>query len=133
MALLPKPLGDFQRINLEFLPPRHLIARLMELPVMATTEGDSELITDFHTQSSRLRKTQVMRVGRLTCADQAGLRRNKLQMRFVAKPLWLGNAQNTFVNWTWEEVGCRWRKRWGSRRRLIYSAAVVSEVLAYWS
>jgi hypothetical protein len=71
--LLPKSLGDLQRIDFEILPPGNFIAGLMQLPMMATAEGNGELVADFKTQGSRLGKPQVVRVARLPAADQAGL------------------------------------------------------------
>jgi len=73
MRLFPKPLGDLQRLDVEILPPGDFIAGLMQLPMMTTAEWDSELVTDFETQGSGLRKAEVMRVARLSAADEAGL------------------------------------------------------------
>ena len=47
MGLLPKILGDFQRVDVEILPPRNLITSLMQLSVMAAAERHGELIADF--------------------------------------------------------------------------------------
>ena len=73
MALLPKSLGDLERFDFEILPPSHFIAGLMQLPVMTPAERDSELVADFEAEGSRLGKPQVMRIGGLTAADEAGL------------------------------------------------------------
>ena len=72
--LFPQPLGDHQRVDVDRLPPSHLIASQMKLPMMTAAERDGELVADFETQGSRLRKPQVMRIGRLPAANQAGLR-----------------------------------------------------------
>src|SRR5665213_407500 len=72
VSLFPESLGDFQRFDLEISPPCHLIAGLMQLTMMTATERDGELVTDFETQRSRLSKSQVMRIGRLTAANEAG-------------------------------------------------------------
>ena len=45
----------------------------MQLPVMAAAEGHSEFIAHFKPQGSGLSEPQVMRIGRLPAADQAGL------------------------------------------------------------
>src|SRR5476651_2000081 len=50
MRLLPKPLGDFEGIYLQILPPGHFIAGLMKLPMMTAAERHGELIADFETQ-----------------------------------------------------------------------------------
>jgi hypothetical protein len=39
VRLLPKSLGDLERVDIEILPPGHLIAGLMQLPVMTTAGG----------------------------------------------------------------------------------------------
>ena len=72
-ALLPKPLGNRQGIDVEALPPGHLIAGLMQLPMMTAAEGDGELVADFETQRSGLGTPQMMWIGWLPAADQAGL------------------------------------------------------------
>ena len=41
--------------------------------MMNTAEGYGELVADFEAQGSRLGKPQVMRIGRLPAADEAGL------------------------------------------------------------
>ena len=73
MGLFPKMLRRFQRIDLQVLPPRLLVASLMHLSMMPPTERHSEFITDLKTDRPRLRKTQMMRIGRLPPADQTRL------------------------------------------------------------
>jgi hypothetical protein len=77
----------------------------MQLPMTTAAERYGELVADFETQGSGLRKPQVMRIGRLPAADQAGLRGHKSQMGFVAKTLWLGNGQNALIDLRWDEAG----------------------------
>jgi len=45
----------------------------MNLPVMAAAKRNGEFIADVKAECLRLRKTQVVRVGRLTSADKARL------------------------------------------------------------
>ena len=71
------------------LPPGHFIAGLMQLPMMAAAERHRELIADFEAEGSRLRKPQVMRIGRLTSANEAWLRGNKPQMRLCHEVVWV--------------------------------------------
>ena len=73
VRLLPKPLGHWQCIDFQTLPPGHFIAGLIHLPVMTAAERYGELVADFETQRSGLRKPQMMRIGWLPAADQAGL------------------------------------------------------------
>jgi hypothetical protein len=73
MRLFPKRPGDRQRLDLEVCPPGHLVARLMQLPVMSTAERDRELIADFEPNGSRLGKAQMMRIAGLPSTDQTRL------------------------------------------------------------
>ena len=63
MALLPKTASDVESIDLPILPPRLLVASLMQLPMMSTAEWHGELITDLKTDRSRLRKTKMVGIG----------------------------------------------------------------------
>jgi hypothetical protein len=49
------------------------VTSLMQLPMMTAAERDGELITHLETNGSRLRKPQVMRIGRLSATDETGL------------------------------------------------------------
>ena len=70
---MPKAPGDLQRFDLEVFPPGHLIAGLMQLPVMTAAEGHGELVADFEADGSGLGKPQVMRIAGLPAADETGL------------------------------------------------------------
>jgi hypothetical protein len=58
----------------------------MQLPVVTAAERHRELIADFDPQCSWLGKAQVMWVGRMTAADNAGLGGYEPQMGFVPAP-----------------------------------------------
>ena len=73
MRLLPEPSSDLHRLDFQILPPGYFVADLMQLPVMAAAERDGELVADFEADGSGLCKAQVMRVGGLPSADEAGL------------------------------------------------------------
>ena len=73
MALLPKTSSDLKSIDLQVLPPRLLVASLMHLSMMPTAERHGELITNLKTDCPRLRKAQMMRIGRLPPTDKAWL------------------------------------------------------------
>ena len=70
----------------------------MQLPMMTAAERDGELVADFEAERSGLRKPQVMRIGRLPAADEAGLRGDELQMGLVTQPLGLGDGQKALVD-----------------------------------
>ena len=101
MRLLPESLGDFERLDVELLPPGGFVAGLVQLPVMAAAEGHGELIAHLQPDGSGLGEAQVMRVRRLPATDEAGLRSDKLQMRLVAQPLGLGKCERTLVDPCW--------------------------------
>ena len=73
MGLFPKTSGDWQRFDLEVLPPGHLIAGLMQLPVMTAAQRNGELVADFKADGSGLGEPQVMRIAGLPAADETGL------------------------------------------------------------
>ncbi len=77
----------------------------MQLPMMTAAERHGELVADFETERSGLGKPQVMRIGRLPAADQAGLRGNEPQMGFVTQPLGLGDGEKALVDLRWDEAG----------------------------
>lgn len=70
----------------------------MQLPVMPTAKRDRELITHLETNGSRLRKPQVMRIGRLPAADETRLRRNEFQVCLVAQSFGFGNRKLALVD-----------------------------------
>ncbi len=78
MGLLPKSFGDVECFDLEALPPGHLIAGLMQLPVMTAAERNGELVADFKADRSWLGKPQVMRVAGLPPAYETGLLRRRI-------------------------------------------------------
>ena len=73
--------------------------------MMPAAERHGKLVADFETERSGLRKPQMMRIGRLPAANQAGLRGHKSQMRFVAKTPGLGDSENALINLPWDEAG----------------------------
>ena len=86
-------------------PPCSLVTIAVNLAMMSTAERHGELIADFKTQGSGLRKPKVMRIGRLTAADEAGLRGHESQMGFVTQTPGLGNGQNALIDLTRDEAG----------------------------
>ena len=71
--MLPKTSSDLKSIDLQVLPPRLLVASLMHLPMVPTAERHGEFITDLKSDRPRLRKAQMVRIGRLPPADQTRL------------------------------------------------------------
>ena len=105
MRLLPKTLGRFERVDLEIGPPGFFIKCLVQLPVMAAAERHGELIADFEAKRARLRKSQMMRVARLSSVDQTRLGSDELKMRLVTQPLGLGNGELALVDPSRNRIG----------------------------
>ena len=77
MGLLPQSFGNFERVNVESLPPDNFIAGLMQLPMVPTAEGYCELVADFQPNRPRLCEPEMVRIARLSSTDKARLGRNK--------------------------------------------------------
>lgn len=75
MCLVPVRPGYFERVYFATFPPRNFVTGLMKLTVMAAAKRDGELVADLEAERPRLGKAKVMRVGRLTAANEAGLGR----------------------------------------------------------
>jgi hypothetical protein len=73
MRSLPKLPRDFQGVDPYVLPPSDFVTSLVQLSMMTAAERHGELITHLKTHRPRLRKTQVMWIGRLPAADEARL------------------------------------------------------------
>ena len=98
MRFFPKAPRDFQGIHSMTVPPRAFIAGLVQLPMMPAAKWDRELIAHLQTNSSRLRKPQVMRIGWLPAADEAGLRRDEFQVCLVAQSFGFGDRELALVD-----------------------------------
>lgn len=51
--------------------------------MVATAEWHGEFVADFDPKGSRLRKAQVMGIGRMASTDETRLGDDKVQMRFI--------------------------------------------------
>ena len=60
----------------------------MDLAVMSATEGDRELVADLAAKRRRLRKSQVMGIGRSPTADQTRELGNRFDMLAIPNPPW---------------------------------------------
>jgi hypothetical protein len=63
-----------------------------------TTERHRELVAHLATERTRLRKPKMMGIRGLTPTDQAGLRGNKLTMRFVTDAPRFADRKQAFVD-----------------------------------
>ena len=80
------------------VPPRTLVSGLVQLPMMPATKRHCELIAHLETNGSRLRKPQVMRIGRLPATDEARLRGNEFQVCLVAQSFGFGDRKLALVD-----------------------------------
>jgi hypothetical protein len=90
MPLLPESSSDFQRIDLQVLPPGNLAAGLMELAMMATTERHGELVTDLEPDRPRLRKTigQRKQDPRTPCKCSSMVKQQPSRLMTVVGSVW---------------------------------------------
>ena len=79
-------------------PPSSLVTVAVNLAMMSTAERDSELVADLAPERAILGKANVVRISGLPFTDQAGLRRDKLQVVFVAKAARLRKRQDAFID-----------------------------------
>ena len=98
VCLFPKTLGSFERVDLEILPPGFFIGGLVQLPVMTAAERYRELIADFQANAAWLRKSQMMRVARLSSADKTRLGCDELEMRLVTQPLGFSDGELALID-----------------------------------
>ena len=72
-AFSPQAFGRSEWINLVLLPPSPLIACGMVLVMVDGAKRHGELVAHLETQPPRLCKADMMRMGRNSAADEAGL------------------------------------------------------------
>ena len=96
----PQPQGHPGRFDTQSLPPAPLVAGAVRLTVMNPAQRNSEFVADLVAQSSPLCESEVMGIGRLASADEAGLGRDEPQVRLVAEPLEFANWKHTLVDRT---------------------------------
>ena len=96
----PKPqrTGMDGRIDPCLGPPCGLIARAMDLVVMASAQRYGEFIARLATKRAMLGKAQMMGICGHAAADQAWLLGYEPDVVFVADPAWLGAGQLALVD-----------------------------------
>jgi hypothetical protein len=86
---------------------------------MCPAQRDREFVADLLPKPARLSKTQVVWVGGLAAANEAGLLRHGPKMLPVSLPLRLGKGQNAFVDAAADVIVRRRFVRFGWREGLI--------------
>jgi hypothetical protein len=98
MRFSPQFLRDRSGIDSGPLPPCHFIAVTMDLAMVSAAERDGELVADLATERPALCEAEVVGVGRLPSADQAGLLRDVTEVIAVADTPRLGEGECGFVD-----------------------------------
>ena len=80
MSLFPELPCDRQRIEVESIPPGHLISRLVQLPVMTTAKRDRKLVAHLDAERARLGEAEMVGIAGVAPADDAGLGCNKTKV-----------------------------------------------------
>ena len=80
----PQPVGNFERLEFEVFPPDHLIAGVVQLPMIAATERNGELVAKFKTDGTGLRKPRATRIAGVPNAHETRLCGRNLEVRPVA-------------------------------------------------
>jgi hypothetical protein len=73
MCLQPEHASDGGRIYPSLAPPSGFISAAMHFAMMSAAEWDRELVAHLAAKRRRLRKSQVVGIGRTTAADQTWL------------------------------------------------------------
>jgi len=119
MGFEPKRAGRNGRINPGLAPPCGFIAAAMDLAMMASTQGDSELIADLASKRPVLREVQMMVIRWETAANEASLLGYVPNIIAVANPARLRQRQHALVD-RFRPPRDRIVRSWGGRsgRRL---------------
>jgi hypothetical protein len=84
--VLPEPERDWKRIDVELPPPCGLVTGAMKLAVMDPADRDRELVTHSVSQRTRLRKREVVRIGRHAAAHKARLPQHEFPVVLITQP-----------------------------------------------
>ena len=94
----PQSCGNEMRVDTNPVPPCGFVAAAVDLAMVNTAERHRELVAHFATERPRLRRSKMMGIRGLTATDKAGLRGNKLTMRFVADASRFADRKHAFVD-----------------------------------
>jgi hypothetical protein len=88
----------------------------MHLTMMATAEGDGELITDLAAECSALSKAQMVSVAGLPAAHETRLCRDVSDMVAVSNTTWFWQGQGAFIDAVWLRPHFLWSSGFGAMR-----------------
>ena len=110
VGLRPQFLRNNQRLDAQTCPPLRFFDGAMHLAMMHPAERHRELIADLATERPGLREAQMMGIGGLAAAYDAGLCRDKFAVMLVAQPARFGRHGIRF------KINGRSGARGGNRR-----------------
>ena len=84
--MLPEPQRNWERIDVELLPPCGLITRAMKLAVMDPANRNDELVAHSVAKRTRLGEREVMRIRWCAAAHKTGLPQHKFPVVLIAQP-----------------------------------------------
>jgi hypothetical protein len=80
VRLFPELPRDREGVDFNGAPPFNFVAGLVELSMMAPTEGTVYSSLTLTAQRAGLREAKMMRIGRMATAYETGLGRHKAQV-----------------------------------------------------
>jgi hypothetical protein len=98
MGFKPECARSRKRIYPSVPPPRSFLPAAMNLTMMRPAQGHRELIAHLPTERTRLRKAQVVGIGRPPTANQTGLFDDMPNMIAVTNAARFGKDQDTLVD-----------------------------------
>src|SRR5579864_433272 len=98
MRLEPQRSGCIGRIYSYLPPPRGLVATAMYLAMVSSTQGHGELIADLAPECAALCKAQMVRICRLTTANQTRLLGHMSDVIAISYATRFGQSQQALVN-----------------------------------
>ena len=98
MAFEPERTGREARIDAGRIPPCGFVAVTMDLAVMAPAEWHREFVAHLAAERAALGKAEVMRIRRLTAANQARLLGDVSDVLAVTDAARFGQRQHTLVD-----------------------------------
>jgi hypothetical protein len=84
----------------------------MVVAVMGSTKRHSEFVADLASHRARLSESQMVGVSWTSPADQTRLRRNELEVYFIAMPTRLTDRELAFLDFGGSSVGLKMCRRW---------------------
>jgi len=97
-GFFPKRPSDLDRVDPRALPPGPFVPGPMRGAVMCSTERYREFIARLAAERAGLDELQVMGIGRLAAAQQAGLLGHEPQVLLVAVPARRAQHENALVD-----------------------------------